>query len=82
VVHLFEQWIRPHLDSGALEPVLQDWWRPFSGPFLYYPSRRYMPAPLRAFVQFVHASSQDLFAATIPAKCARTRRGVRTGFMR
>jgi DNA-binding transcriptional LysR family regulator len=53
VIHLFEDWLRPYLDSGALEPVLQAWWQRFSGPFLYYPSRRHLPAPLRAFVDFI-----------------------------
>ncbi len=55
VIHLFEDWLRPHLDSGALEPVLEPWWQTFTGPFLYYPGRRHVPAPLRAFVDFVNA---------------------------
>jgi DNA-binding transcriptional LysR family regulator len=57
VVYLFEDWLRPHLDSGALEPVLEPWWQPFSGPFLYYPGRRLVPAPLRAFIDFVRGSA-------------------------
>ncbi|HEV7718739.1 MAG TPA: LysR family transcriptional regulator [Arsenicitalea sp.] len=56
VICLFEDWLRPHLDSGALEPVLEPWWPRFSGPFLYYPGRRLVPAPLRAFIDFVKAS--------------------------
>jgi DNA-binding transcriptional LysR family regulator len=55
VIQLFEEWLRPHLDSGALEPVLEPWWQSFSGPFLYYPGRRHLPAPLRAFVDFIRA---------------------------
>ena len=50
VVYLFEYWLRPHLNRGTLEPVLEAWWPCFSGPFLYYPGRRLLPAPLRAFV--------------------------------
>ncbi|HET6308141.1 MAG TPA: LysR family transcriptional regulator [Rhodopila sp.] len=53
IIQLFEDWLRPHLDSGALEPVLEPWWQRFSGPFLYYPGRRHLPAPLRAFVDFI-----------------------------
>jgi DNA-binding transcriptional LysR family regulator len=55
IIHLFEDWLRPHLDSGALVPVLEPWWQRFSGPFLYYPGRRHLPAPLRAFIDFVAA---------------------------
>ena len=56
IIHLFEDWLRPHLDSGALEPVLEPWWQRFSGPLLYYSGRRLLPAPLRAFVDFIKSS--------------------------
>jgi DNA-binding transcriptional LysR family regulator len=55
VIYLFEDWLRPYIARGELEPVLEPWWPRFSGPFLYYPGRRHQPAPLRAFVDFVKA---------------------------
>ncbi|MFC5760391.1 LysR family transcriptional regulator [Rhizobium sp. GCM10022189] len=55
VVFTFEDWLKPYFGSGALEPVLEDWWESFSGPFLYYPGRRLVPAPLRAFIDFIKA---------------------------
>ncbi|UVC13721.1 LysR family transcriptional regulator [Mesorhizobium onobrychidis] len=53
IVSLFEDWLRPYFESGALEPVLEPWWQSFPGPFLYYPGRRLVPAPLRAFIDFI-----------------------------
>lgn len=58
VVALFEDWLRPLLGSGALQPVLEPWWQSFPGPFLYYPGRRLVPAPLRAFVDFIRAARE------------------------
>ncbi|NKJ21649.1 LysR family transcriptional regulator [Dyella sp. SG609] len=57
VIHLYEEMLRPYLARGALEPILEDWWQAFSGPFLYYPGRRHLPAPLRAFVDYVKAAA-------------------------
>ncbi|MFD1950821.1 LysR family transcriptional regulator [Sphingomonas arantia] len=53
VITLFEEWLLPHLASGALVPLIEDWWQPFSGPFLYHSSRRLVPPPLRAFIDHV-----------------------------
>jgi DNA-binding transcriptional LysR family regulator len=53
IVRMFEDWLRPALNDGTLLPVLEPWWQSFSGPFLYFPSRRLLPAPLRAFVDFI-----------------------------
>ena len=57
IIYIFEDWLRPHFKSGALEAVLEPWWLRFSGMFLYYPGRRLVPAPLRAFIDFVKASA-------------------------
>ena len=58
ILYLFEDWLRPHFSRGALQPVLEPWWLSFPGPFLYYPGRRLVPAPLRAFVDFIKAGGQ------------------------
>jgi DNA-binding transcriptional LysR family regulator len=54
-VQMFDEAARPHIAAGRLVEVLADWSEVFPGPFLYYPSRRTMPSPLRAFVDFVQA---------------------------
>ena len=53
IVNLWEDMLRPHFDGGQLVPLLEPWWQSFPGPFLYYPGRRHLPAPLRAFVDFI-----------------------------
>lgn len=53
ICFLFEDWLRPSFDSGDLVPVLEDWWPRFPGPKLYYPGRRLVPSPLRAFIDFI-----------------------------
>jgi DNA-binding transcriptional LysR family regulator len=58
IVCLFEDWLRPHLDGGVLEPVLEPWWPRFSGPFLYHSGRRLLPAPLRAFIDFIKEAAE------------------------
>jgi len=53
IIHLYQDWLKPHLADGSLVPVLEPWWEDFPGPFLYYPGRRHLPTPLRAFVDFI-----------------------------
>ena len=57
VIGLFEDWLRPYFASGALEPILESWWPRFPGPFLYYPGRRLVPAPLRAFIDYIKVTA-------------------------
>lgn len=59
VVRLYGDWLRPHLASGALRPVLEAWWRSFPGPYLYCPGRQLVPTPLKTFINFVKAGSDQ-----------------------
>jgi DNA-binding transcriptional LysR family regulator len=48
-----EQDVAEDLGAGRLEQVLDDWCQPYPGAFLYHPSRRQVPAPLRALIDFL-----------------------------
>ena len=50
---VLESHARPHLKARQLVCVLADWCPPFPGYFLYYPSRRQVPAGLRAFIDMM-----------------------------
>lgn len=50
LAYSFEDHVASHLAAGTLVRVLADWCPPFPGFFLYYPSRRQMPASLAALV--------------------------------
>ena len=57
IVYLFEDWLRPYFEGGTLVAILEPWWQRFSGPFLYYPGRRLVPAALRAFIDFIKGTN-------------------------
>jgi len=58
VIGTFKNWLDPHIENGSLHPVLPEWWPSFEGPRLYF-SRRFVPAPLRALIDFVAGERQS-----------------------
>lgn len=69
-IYTFEGFLAPALAAGTLVEVLPEWSLSFSGPYLYYPSRRHVPAALRAFVDFVKSRPWDDAAAAQTAMSA------------
>jgi DNA-binding transcriptional LysR family regulator len=48
-----EPMIASHIAQGRLVPILDGWSRKLPGFFLYHPSRRQPPMPLRVFLRFI-----------------------------
>ena len=55
----FEDEVEGLLAAGKLVLVLADWTPAFPGSYLYYPSRRNPPPPLRAFVDYVREAARS-----------------------
>jgi DNA-binding transcriptional LysR family regulator len=53
--YLGEPVISTPIANGHLVPLLGEWCGHMSGIYLYYPSRRQVPAPLRAFIDFLRS---------------------------
>lgn len=51
-----EETFLPYIQSGELITVLDDWLPPFTGFYLYFPSRRSVTPKLRALIEHVRAS--------------------------
>lgn len=49
--------LQPHIESGALVSLLEDFLPPFPGFYLYYPQRRNMAPKLRALIDHVRRAS-------------------------
>ena len=55
--------LEPAMSEGKLVQLLSDWTPSASGLYLYYPNRRQVPAPLRAFIDFLKAEVRANAAA-------------------
>lgn len=52
IAYVFARQVQGDLDAGRLVPVLPDCCPTFTGFHLYYPTRKQMPAKLRAFIDY------------------------------
>lgn len=58
LAYVFEDMVTGHLADGRLIQVLANWCPYYPGLHLYYPSRRHVPAPLKAFIDFARSARE------------------------
>ncbi|AGP45989.1 LysR family transcriptional regulator [Serratia plymuthica] len=56
LAYVFEDMATRYLAEGSLIQVLADWCPYYPGLHLYYPGRRHVPAPLKAFIDFARTT--------------------------
>jgi DNA-binding transcriptional LysR family regulator len=54
----------PHLETGKLCALLEDWCPAYPGLFLYYPGHRQVPAGLRAFIDLLKEMPEEVWGAS------------------
>jgi DNA-binding transcriptional LysR family regulator len=52
IAYVFARQVEADIAAGRLVPVLPECWPTFTGFHLYYPTRKQMPAKLRAFIDY------------------------------
>jgi len=62
--YISELLISKRVADGQLVPLLGDWYG-YRAVYLYYPSRRHVPGPLRAFIDFMRTQTHFLDAARL-----------------
>ncbi|WCM49494.1 LysR family transcriptional regulator [Pseudomonas sp. WJP1] len=58
LAYIFEDMVKAQIADGSLIQVLGDWCPYYPGLHLYYPSRRHVPATLKAFIEFARAARE------------------------
>jgi DNA-binding transcriptional LysR family regulator len=57
--YIHENYAQADFETGKLVRVLEDWSPGLGRPSLYFPKQRYIPASLRAFIDFLKAENSD-----------------------
>ena len=73
LVQHIEMAVRPHITSGALIEVLAEWCAPFTGFYLYIPTRAQMTVRMRALIDFL-VEKRDALEPPIARRKARAHR--------
>lgn len=53
IAYQFAHQVDPWLETGQLVQLLKEWTPAFPGFYVYYPSRKQMASPLRAFIDYL-----------------------------